>query len=46
MFEEEIVNAELDRIAKIPKNNLPLYLNKEWETEAGLKMYQDRLKGN
>jgi hypothetical protein len=45
-FEEEVENDEMARIAKIPKTNLPLYINQVWETEAGLKMYQNRLKGN
>ena len=46
MFEEEVEKEEIDFISKILRRDLPTYINHEWETEAGLKMFQDRLKGN
>jgi len=46
MFEEEVTNNEIEKICDIPKENLPTYINHEWETESGLQLFQQRLKGD
>jgi len=44
-FEEEVANAEIERIDKIEEKDLPLSLTKEWETNEGHEYYLEKLKG-
>jgi len=45
MFQEEIEDRELKRIATIPRDELPLHITREWETEEGASYYRKRLEG-
>jgi len=46
MFEEEIEDKELKKIALIPRDELPLHTNREWETEEGTNYFRKRLEGD
>jgi hypothetical protein len=45
IYEEERTNAELARLNRIPKKDLPLHLHDEWEDRDVRAEFEKRLKG-
>ena len=44
MFEEELEIFENDKVEKIPKKDLPLYIKHKWDFESSKNLFQERFK--